>query len=81
VFTVREFARLTDAVDEGPSTADPAGRLRWLIEQAHLARPRSFAPAAGEDVADPIRAPWEQWEAMAEDFDVLLDRILGSVEA
>jgi protein-tyrosine phosphatase len=75
VFTVREFARLVDVVDQDEAPEAPAARLRWLTEQAHLARPRSFAPPAGDDVADPIRAPREEWEAMAADLDELLDRI------
>jgi protein-tyrosine phosphatase len=75
VFTVRELARLADVVDHEDAPDEPAARLRWLIEQAHLARPRSFAPPDGDDVPDPIRAPWDQWEAMAAIFDELLDRI------
>jgi protein-tyrosine-phosphatase len=75
VFTVRELARLADVVDQDEAPGAPAARLRWLTEHAHLARPRSFAPPDGDDVADPIRAPWEEWEAMASDFDDLLDRI------
>jgi protein-tyrosine phosphatase len=75
VFTVREFARLTGPLDRTTTPAGPAARLRWLRDQAHLARPRSLAPAGPEDVADPIRAPWPAWEVMAADLDDLLDRI------
>jgi protein-tyrosine phosphatase len=75
VFTVREFARLADAVDDGDAPDAPADRLGWLTEQAHLARPRSFPPPDGDDVPDPIRAPWDEWAEMAATFDDLLDRI------
>jgi protein-tyrosine-phosphatase len=76
VFTVREFARLVGALDRTSAPTEPAPRWRWLRDQAHLARPRSLPPAVPEDVADPIRAPWSEWEVMAADLDDLQARIL-----
>jgi protein-tyrosine phosphatase len=76
VFTVREFARLVARLDRTGAPTDPAGLLRWLRDQAHLARPRTLPAAGKEDVADPIQATWPEWETMAADLDDLLDRIL-----
>jgi protein-tyrosine-phosphatase len=75
VYTVKEFVRLLDAVDASQAPSDPVARLAWSRDQAHLARPRA-APAKGaEDVADPIRSPWPDWEAMGRTFDELVARI------
>jgi protein-tyrosine phosphatase len=69
-FTVRELARLLTDVDAHAAPGgDLADRLRWLRDQAHLARPRSLAGPDGDDVPDPIRAPWDEWEAMGAEFD------------
>jgi protein-tyrosine phosphatase len=75
VYTVREFARLLDAVDAADAPPAPAGRLAWLRDQAHLARPRALPPTGPEDISDPIRASWPVWAELGEDLDDLLDRI------
>jgi protein-tyrosine phosphatase len=75
VYTVREFARLLGAVDRAAAPADPAARLAWLRDEAHLARPRALPARGSEDVADPIRSSWPEWEAMAATLDDLLDHI------
>jgi protein-tyrosine phosphatase len=75
IYTVREFARLLRAVELAAAPEGPAARLAWLRDQAHLARPRALPAAGREDIADPIRAPWPEWEAMAATLDDLLDRI------
>jgi protein-tyrosine phosphatase len=75
VYTVKELVRLLDAVDTSQASPDPAARLAWSREQAHLARPRAAPAKDTEDVADPIRSPWPDWEAMGRTFDELVDRI------
>jgi protein-tyrosine phosphatase len=75
-FTVREFARLVRRLDRSGAPTGPAERLRWLRDQAQLERARSRPPEAVEDVADPLRATWPEWEDMAASLDALIDRIL-----
>jgi protein-tyrosine phosphatase len=71
VFTFRELARLLTAVDLTDAPAPGDGRLTWLTEQLHLARP-SARPAAGpEDVADPIGRAWPYWVRLGADLDEL----------
>lgn len=78
VFTLREFARLTGAVD---AASCPGGavsdRLRWWRDQAHLARPRAVPPSGTEDVDDPIGRPWESWQI----FGTLLDDLIPPLGA
>jgi protein-tyrosine phosphatase len=75
-FTVREFARLVRRLDRSEAPSEPAERLRWLRDQAHLARAGSRPPTTEEDVADPLQATWPEWEDMAAHLDALLERIL-----
>jgi protein-tyrosine phosphatase len=77
VFTIRELARLVGSVDVSGGPTDPTARLAWLRDQAHLARPRALPAMDPEDVDDPIRAPWADWEAMAAELEELLDQVLA----
>jgi protein-tyrosine phosphatase len=71
VFTFRELGRLLTAVDLAAAPTVPRGRLRWLTEQLHLARPRARPPSHREDVEDPIGREWPHWAQLGEELDRL----------
>ncbi len=77
VFTLREFDRLTAAVDAGrcPDGLTLAERVTWWRDQAHLARPVASRAREREDVSDPIGKPWESWVRLGDLFDEVLPRL------
>jgi protein-tyrosine phosphatase len=84
VFTLRELVRLLGAVERGPALLevppdDPAERLAWMVERAHLARPAALPAKRREDVRDPIRAPWPAWLEMGATLDGLLARVVDAL--
>lgn len=80
VFTLREFVRLTSAVD---AQADPGGpvaeRLRWWRDRAHLARPMAPRARDREDIADPIGRPWDHWVTLGSELDELIPALAARV--
>jgi protein-tyrosine phosphatase len=82
VFTVRELVRLLATADlhDAEDHLTPADRLAWVIEQAHLARPRALPPRGREDVHDPIKDPWSAWVEMGATLDGALTAILSALE-
>lgn len=73
VFTLREFDRLTRAVE--PDVAPDGSRLDrllWWRDQAHLARPMAPPASGREDIADPIGRPWEHWVRLGQQLDELV---------
>lgn len=79
-FTIRQFARLVDAVATPPSgtlPADPAEQGRWLLTEATLAR-SSLQPVPGEqdDLPDPIGGSLADFEVCADRLQDAIDRIL-----
>jgi protein-tyrosine phosphatase len=80
VFSLREFDRLTGAVEGDTDPAAPVSeRLRWWRDRAHLARPMAPRAKDREDIADPIGKPWEHWVALGAQLDELVPAIAGRV--
>jgi len=85
-FTMREFARLVEAVDPSQvEDGDPVSRARALVDAA--AGQRGYVrPAAPDhdDVADPYRRPVEAFRVAAQEIDaatrVIADRIAAVVQ-
>lgn len=79
-FTIRQFARLSDAVPAlSPEAApqDPPGQGRWLVTEARLAR-SSLQPVPGdeEDLPDPMGGSLADFEVCADRLQDAIDRIL-----
>ena len=84
-FTIRQFARLSDAVPApvpGAVPPDPVGQGRWLVTEAKLAR-SSLQPVAGdeEDLPDPMGGPLADFEVCADRLQDAIDRILRPLPA
>jgi protein-tyrosine phosphatase len=79
VFTFRELARLLTAVDLADAPAPGDGRLAWLTERLHLARPSARPASEREDVADPIGRDWPYWVRLGEDLDGLTSAAAGAI--
>ena len=84
-FTVRQFARLLDAVPTPPPgtlPADPAAQGRWLVTEAKLAR-SSLQPVPGEqeDLPDPMGGSLADFELCADRLQDAIDRILRPLAA
>jgi protein-tyrosine phosphatase len=81
IFTIREFARLVDAVDVAQvEGADPLARARALIDAAASQRGYVRAPApSDDDVADPYRRPIAAFRVAGQQIDaataVIADRL------
>ena len=78
-FALRELVRLLAVVDLGGGPSEPQPRADWLVERAHLARPRASRPYLAEDVIDPVRAPWPAWVEMAATLDDLLGHLVHAL--
>lgn len=84
-FTIRQFARLSDAVAPlapGAGPADPADQGRWLVTEAKLAR-STLQPVPGdeEDLPDPMGGPLADFEVCADRLQDTIDRILRPLPA
>lgn len=84
-FTIRQFARLSDAVtplSPGTAPTDPTGQGRWLVTEAKLAR-SSLQPVPGdqEDLPDPMGGPLTDFEVCADRLQDAIDRILRPLPA
>jgi protein-tyrosine phosphatase len=82
-FTLREFARLTSAVDPGELTAtDPEERFRQLVDAA--AGNRGLVPPAApgdDDLADPYQRPQQAFAETAALVQASLQRPLDLLSA
>ena len=76
VFTLSEFLRLLERVDLAAAPQEPAWRLAWVVEQAHLSRPTAPPFRGHRDVDDPIQRPWPAWETMSATLDDLCGQIV-----
>lgn len=84
-FTIRQFARLSDAVGARPAGAGPADADelgRWLVTEAKLAR-SSLQPVPGdeEDLPDPMGGTVADFEVCADRLQDAIDRILRPLPA
>jgi protein-tyrosine phosphatase len=84
-FTIRQFARLSDAVTAPPPGVgpdDPTEQGRWLVHEAKLAR-SSLQPVPGdeEDLPDPMGGPLADFELCADRLQDAIDRILRPLPA
>lgn len=84
-FTIRQFARLTDAVATPPPgtlPTDPAEQGRWLLTEAKLAR-SALQPVPGEreDLPDPMGGSLADFELCADRLQDAIDRILRPLAA
>jgi protein-tyrosine phosphatase len=84
-FTIRQFARLSDAVGARPAGAGPADADelgRWLVTEAKLAR-SSLQPVPGdeEDLPDPMGGQLADFEVCADRLQDAIDRILRPLPA
>jgi protein-tyrosine phosphatase len=78
-FTMREFARLADSLDEGPSrTGDLAQRVRAVAGQRGVVAPA--APGADE-VADPIGAPLREVRACGQQISAAVDALAALLQS
>jgi protein-tyrosine phosphatase len=79
-FTIRQFARLSDAVTAPPPMSapdDPTGQGRWLVTAAKLARSSlQPVPGADEDLPDPMGGSLADFETCADRLQDAIDRIL-----
>ena len=81
IFTIREFARLVEAVDvTHVGGGDPVTRARELIDAAASQRGYVRAPSpSDDDVADPYRRPVDAFRVVGEQIDaatgVIADRL------
>jgi protein-tyrosine phosphatase len=79
-FTLRELARLLDAVDVAALPADPVDRARALVPAALAARGASGpVPAEDDAVPDPIGGEAEAHADATRTIDAAVRRILGVV--
>ncbi|WP_435203110.1 low molecular weight phosphatase family protein [Janibacter sp. GS2] len=83
-FTLKEFARLLDSADaREPWTQRLAGLTtpedRWGALPSHLARERGLSRVEDgvDDIADPFRRPQKAFDAMAEEVDAAVERIVA----
>lgn len=83
-YTLKEFARLLDAADaRQPWTERLAGLAtpeeRWAALPQHLARERgqSRVDEGVDDIPDPYRQSQEVFDAMAEEVDSAVERIVA----
>ncbi len=76
-FTIRQFARLCDAVGPLPGDADPGAAGRRLVAEAKRAR-SSLQPVPGEqdDLPDPMGGSPADFELCADRLQDAIDRIL-----
>lgn len=77
-FTIRQFARLSDAVPAPLSEPDdPTGQGRRLVTEAKLARSSlQPVPGADEDLPDPMGGSLADFEVCADRLQDAIDRIL-----
>jgi protein-tyrosine phosphatase len=77
IFTIREFARLVEAVDvAGVEGAEPVERARALIDAAASQRGYVRAPSpADDDVADPYRRPVDAFRVAGQQIDAATELI------
>lgn len=79
-FTIEEFVRLLEVVPPGTPTSGGTDRLLQARDAAHRARASSPRGPDAEDVADPIRLPWEAWLTMGEHLDLLVGRLGAALD-
>lgn len=72
VFTLREFARLANALKPLDGDLGVRERIRFLARSAHGARAYVARPAGPEDVADPYGGPREGYGRMASEIEDLV---------
>jgi protein-tyrosine phosphatase len=76
-FTMREFARLTEAVDDAALAADdPADRARLLVALAAERRGRTTTKKDADDVADPYGQGPKAYDRAITEITAALDRPL-----
>lgn len=81
-FTVRQFTRYVEAVphDDGLTGGTAAQRLRALVEKVnsirHLVQP---APAAEDDLPDPVRQPIEAFRVCADELQRAMRTVVGVI--
>ena len=79
-FTLREFARLADAVTSAgtgsPDLADPGARMRAVVQEAAQSRGTVLAPANAED--DDVVDPYRQSDAV---YTESADQLIPAVNA
>jgi protein-tyrosine phosphatase len=77
-FTLRQFARLAEAVPPGESTGDMAALLDNVQANRHLA---PVAPPADDDLKDPVGRPIEEFRACADEIERSWNAILRVIAA
>lgn len=83
VYTLREFARLADALSVGTPDGSVATRLRRLVTTAGLRRSMlgPLEDPADYDIADPYRRSEREYAASADLVSDCVDRVLAAVGA
>lgn len=75
IFTLKELARLLDAVEEPGDDLPVAERVRTVAHRAHRARPRARAAEGPEDVRDPYGGSRAGYREVAAEIDDLVRRV------
>lgn len=80
-FTIRQFARLAEAVRTGPA-ATPAAGLHALRDAVNAVRHTvPAAPGDADDLPDPVGRPIEEFRVCAEDVWRSLSTVVGVIAA
>jgi protein-tyrosine phosphatase len=77
-FTLRQFARLAEAVPPGESTGDMPALLANVQANRHLA---PVAPPDDDDLKDPVGRPIEEFRACADEIERSWNAILRVIAA
>jgi protein-tyrosine phosphatase len=80
-YTMREFARLLDGVDEAALPAEPAERARALVAFAAGRRGQVWVPREDDDVADPYGAGDDAYERAEQEIVAALRRPLHLLQS
>jgi protein-tyrosine phosphatase len=85
-FTLKELARLVEALPAPTASGDPTQRLVARVTEAHRLRRSGFrGDPRDEDIADPLGQPLESYRAVAWELDEwsarLLDGLFGQTHA
>lgn len=79
MFTLKELARLVDAVGEPDERLPVAERVREVAHRAHRARPRARAAGGPEDVRDPYGGSRAGYREVAAEIDDLVRRVAAAL--